>query len=180
MPLLLSEGNTMPTIEEVISKLKENDEEAAGVVSKLLEEKENFKTQSRRWEDQSKANREDAEKFRKGQSGVADLEKQLEALRSEKSALEKTVEEKDTKISEFQQEKDRVAMLSDVAGEKGIPSHLHGYLQGSTKEELEASAEKLKRDFKFGEVDGFGNDQKLPSKGTLEDGKALYEDYQKN
>ena len=170
----------MPTIEEVIAKLKENDEESAGVVSKLLSDHDNFKTQSRRWEDQAKANREDAEKFRNGQSDVTDLQKKLDEQTEKTQDLEKQLQEKDTQISEFQAEKDRTELLSEVAGDKGIPSHLYGYLQGSTKEELEASAEKLKKDFKFGDVDGFGNDQKLPSKGTIEDGKALYEDYQKN
>ena len=170
----------MPTIDEVIAKLKENDEEAAGVVSDLQKAHDNFKTQSRRWEDQAKANREDAEKVRDGQSGVDDLQKKLDDLTAKNGELQKQIEEKDTTISEFQQEKDRGELVAEVAGNSGIPAHLHGYLTGNTKEELEASAERLKRDFKFGEVDGFGNDQKPPSQGTLDDGKALYEDYQKN
>lgn len=170
----------MPTIEEVINKLKESDEEAAGVVSKLLDAHDNFKTQSRRWEDQAKANKDDAEAYRNGKSNADDLQKQLDEQIEKVGQLEKQVQEKDTQISEFQQKEDRSELLSEVAGEKGIPSHLYSYLQGNSKEELEASAEKLKRDFKFGEVDGFGNDQKLPSKGTIDDGKALYEDYQKN
>ena len=170
----------MPTIDEVINKLKENDEEAAGVVSDLLKAHDNFKTQSRRWEDQAKANREDAEKFRNGESDVEDLKKQLDKLTTEKGELEKQIEDKDSTISQFQQEKDRGELVAEVAGNKSIPAHLHGYLTGNTKEELEASADRLKRDFKFGEVDDFGNDQQPPSNGTLEDGKALYEDYSKN
>lgn len=167
----------MPTIEEVISKLKEADTDAAGVVQKLLEEKDNFKTQSRRWEDQAKDNRVDAEKFRNGESAAADLQKQIDALTSEKGELEKQVGEKDSRLSEFEQKETRNKLVSDVASAASIPANLHRYLTGNTKEELEASAEDIKRDFKFGEVDGFGNDQKPPSKGTLDDGKALYEEY---
>lgn len=170
----------MPTIDEVITKLKENDEEAAGVVSELLKAHDNFKSQSRRWEDQAKANREDAEKFREAQSGVEDLQKKLDEQVTKNGELEKQLEEKDSTISQFQQEKDRGELVAEVAGNKGIPAHLHGYLNGNSKEELEASAERLKKDFRFGEVDDFGNDQRPPSNGTLEDGKALYEDYSKN
>lgn len=171
----------MPTIEEVISKLKENDEEAAGVVSKLLEEKDNFKTQSRRWEDQSKANKEDAEKFRngntQGDSRAAELEKQVEALTTEKGELTKQVEEKDTKIDQYEQKESHGKLVSDVAKEKGIPVHLRKWIIGSTKEELEAAADELKQDFKFGNVDDFGNDGGAPKGGTLEAGKDLYEEY---
>lgn len=170
----------MPTIEEVITKLKESDSESADAIQKLLDEHGNFKTQSRRWEDQAKQNREDAEKFRKGESDVEDLKKQIETLSEEKKTLESTVSEKDSKLGEYEQEKERVKLISSVAQEKGIPSHLHEYLQGQTEEELNASADKLKKDFKFGEVDGFGNDQKPPSGGTLEDGKQIYEEYHKN
>src|SRR5699024_7096926 len=170
----------MPTIEEVINKLKGSDEEAAGVVSKLLDAHDNFKTQSRRWEDQAKANKDDAEAYRNGKSNAEDLQKQLDEQIEKVGQLEKQVQEKDSQITEYQQKEDRSELLSEVAGEKGIPAQLYSYPKGNTKEELEASAHKLKRDFKYGEVDGFGNAQKLPSKDTIEDGKALYEDYQEN
>lgn len=169
----------MPTIEEVITKLKENDEEAAGVVSTLLQAHDNFKTQSRRWEDQAKQNKDDAEKFRQGQTGNADLEKANEELKAQLADKDKLITEKDSTISGYEQKETRGKLLSEVAGTAGIPAHLHDYLRGDTKEELEASAEKVKRDFKFGNVEGFGNDQQQPSKGTLDDGKALYEDYNK-
>lgn len=170
----------MPTIEEVISSLKTSDADAAGVVQKLLEDKDNFKTQSRRWEDQAKTNMTDAEKFRNGESEAGDLQKQIDSLTTEKSELETKLTEKDSKLTEYEQKETRGKLVTKVAADAGIPAHLHRYLSGDTEEELETSAGEIKRDFKFGEVGDFGNDQKPPSNGTLEDGKALYEDYNKN
>lgn len=169
----------MPTIEEVITKLKETDEDSAGVVSKLLQDHDNFKTQSRRWEDQAKTNKDDAEAFRAGNKPekIAELEQKVQSLETKVSEKDTEIETRDSKIGEFEQEKERGKLIASAAKEAGLPSHLHGYLQGSTEEELKASAEKLKQDFKFGEVDGFGNDRGQSNGGTLEAGKDLYDDY---
>lgn len=172
----------MPTIEEVITKLKENDEEAAGVVSKLLEAHDNFKTQSRRWEDQAKTNKDDAEAYRAGNKPetVTALEEQIRTLETKVSEKDQLITEKDGKLTEYEEKETRDGLVTDVATEKGIPSHLRSYLQGKTKEELESSADKLKQDFKFGEVGEFGSDGGQPKGGTLEAGKELYEEYNKN
>lgn len=161
------------TIEELIAKLKaDGDTDSAGVVEKLVADHDNFKSQSRRWEDQAKQNKDDAEAKRTAEARVAELE-------SAQSKDQDRIKELETKVTGFEQQQTRAQLVTEVASAKSIPSKLHGYLRGDTKEELEASADQLKQDFKIGQVDDFGSDNTPPKGGTLEDGKQIYENYNK-
>lgn len=173
----------MPTIDEIIAKLQDEDAESAKVLEDLVKERDSFKSHSRNWENQAKTNRADAEAKRSAEARVAELEKELEdmpSLKKQIQELEGKVHTLEPRVQEYEKKETRQQLVSKVASSKSIPSNLVGYLRGDTEEELEASAEQLKRDFKFGEVDGFGNDGSHGSSGTLESGKELYENYVKN
>lgn len=176
----------MTTIEEHIANLKDSDGDLASALEKLIEERDNFKTQSRRWENQAKANMTDAEAKR-------ELEKELEKLKDQKNTtsaddsriveLEKELqdyEELKKKLSVLEQEKTRATLVSRVVRDLSIPDRLAGYLKGDTEEELKESAEQLKKDMGLGVVEGWASPEGKNGKGTLSAGKSLYEEYNKN
>jgi len=92
----------------------------------------------------------------------------IRRLRAENAKHRTDLKERETRLKEFEDagksaaeklEEDRAAaegratsaetklLRFEVAAEKGLPLSLAGRLQGSTKEELSADADKLKQDF---------------------------------
>lgn len=79
-----------------------------------------WKALARKWESQSKANK----------TALDDLTGKFEAADSERKTLAEQVQT-------FTAEKERAALVSEIATEKGVPASA---LRGSTREELEAHA----------------------------------------
>lgn len=65
---------------------------------------------------------------------------QVETFQSRISELEAAKTELDGKVQTFQAEKDRAALVSEIAKDKKVPADV---LRGSTREELEAHADTL-------------------------------------
>lgn len=65
---------------------------------------------------------------------------QVDSFQSRISELEATNGELTGKVNEFTQEKERTALISEVATAKGVPASA---LRGGTREELEAHADTL-------------------------------------
>lgn len=60
----------------------------------------------------------------------------------------KTLEERLAELEQNRADAEARALRAEVASEKGVPAKLARYLQGSTKEELEASATELVAELK--------------------------------
>lgn len=176
----------MPTVEEFIENLKDTDADMASQLSKLVEDRDNFKTQSRRWETQAKANMQDAEAKRS-------MEKELEELRNQKNVssedsdrikeLEKKIADYDelkSKYTQLEKERTRETLVRKVARDKSIPDRLSSYLRGDTEEELTTSAEQLREDMALGVVKGWANPSGSGSNGTIASGKDLFKEYNQN
>lgn len=71
--------------------------------------------------------------------------REVETLQSRITELEATNTELDGKVKTFETEKERAALVSDVAKEKKVPANA---LRGNTREELEAHADTLADLFK--------------------------------
>lgn len=65
---------------------------------------------------------------------------QIEGLQSRITELETTNGQLQTQVQTFEQEKERSALISEVATAKGVPASA---LRGTTREELEAHADTL-------------------------------------
>lgn len=180
----------MPTIEEHIAQLKETDEELASALEKLIAERDNFKSQSRRWEDQAKANMTDAEAKRALEQELKALKDQMgEANPAELAELRKSFEEAQAKLADFDKVKtelnelkkasSRAELVRQIADTENVPAHLHAYITGDSEEDIKKSAEKVKRDFKVGVVGDFGDPGSQSPKGSLAAGKQLFEEYSK-
>lgn len=82
-----------------------------------------WKAEARKWEERSKGNKT-----------------ALDELTSKYQALETQHGEVSGKLQTFEQEKERSALVSEVATAKGVPASA---LRGGTREELEAHADTL-------------------------------------
>ena len=93
------------------------------------QEPTDWKVEARKWEQRAKENSKAAERL----AEIEEASKTAEQKAAERlAALEK--ENAGLKASQLR---------ADVAGEKGLPAKLAKFLQGSTREELEASAAEL-------------------------------------
>lgn len=82
-----------------------------------------WKSQSRKWESLSKSNKT-----------------ALDELTAKYTALESQHGEATSKLQTYETEKERAALISEVAKDKGVPASA---LRGGTREELEAHADTL-------------------------------------
>lgn len=82
-----------------------------------------WKTEARKWEERSKSNKSS-----------------LDELTAKFQELETKHGDVSSKLQQFEQEKERSALISEVATAKGVPASA---LRGSTREELEAHADTL-------------------------------------
>jgi hypothetical protein len=82
-----------------------------------------WKAEARKWEERSKGNKS-----------------ALDELTEKFKALEATNTDLAGKVKNFETEKERAALVADVASKKGVPASA---LRGSTREELEAHADEL-------------------------------------
>lgn len=92
--------------------------------------------QSRKWEQRSKDN--------------AAAAKELEALKdasktdAEKLAdATKRAEDAEARLAEYERERDRAAIVAEVAAAKGIDAEWLGRMTGDTREEIEANADYI-------------------------------------
>lgn len=86
---------------------------------KNVDDGEDWKANSRKWEDRAKANRQ----------RVADLETELSEANSRIAQLETQISERESTL-----------LRTEVAAAKGVPAHR---ITGTTREELEADADKF-------------------------------------
>lgn len=84
---------------------------------------------SRKWEGRAKADEEAAKKWREHE----------ESSKSEEEKRAARDKERDAELEQYKAK----ALRGDVADEKKIPTEWRKFLVGSTKEELEASADEL-------------------------------------
>lgn len=87
------------------------------------QETTDWKAEARKWEDRAKSNK----------AALDELTGKYTAAESEKTELA-------TKLQTYEAEKERAALVADVAKEKGVPATA---LRGNTREELEAHAEAI-------------------------------------
>jgi|GEM_PF-1631516 len=85
--------------------------------------------ESRKWEGRAKADKDAAEKWRKH-------EEESRSEEEKRAARERELEQRATAA-------EHRALRSEVADEKKVPVEARKFLTGSTKEELEASADEL-------------------------------------
>lgn len=92
-------------------------------------------------------------------SKIADFEKTIEKNQKAYDELVAASNEKDAKIAGFESD----ALKTTVAINKKLPMNMRGYLQGTTEEELNASADELI-------AAGVGQSQGVPPLGDPEPG----------
>lgn len=93
-----------------------------------------------KWKELSKKNEQRAKANADAAARLAEIEE------AQKSAEQKA-EEARLAAETRAQDAEVKAMRLEVALDKGIPGHLRGYVQGTTQEEIEASADKVLADF---------------------------------
>lgn len=88
-----------------------------------------WKQEARKWEDRAKANYAQVKTLQDAAAAAEQAQSELEQARKRLSELEAT-----------QAAQDRALLAHEVAAEKGVP---HELLTGSTRDELEAHADKI-------------------------------------
>ena len=123
-----SETNSVDTnVDNVTENTTPDNNNAAGQEAEI-----DWKAQARKWEDRAKENfsyKEKAEAY----------DAYLEAQKTEEEKREEELNRIKNEYATLQAE----TLKKDIALEKNIPSNLLKYLNGSTKEELEAQADEL-------------------------------------
>lgn len=110
--------------------------------NKLKDEFDALKSDSRKWEDRSKANHKD---LQDAQAALADRDKAIEDANARLSDLEAVNGDMHSKLTQIDQEKAHAEMVNEVAEAKGVDASV---LRGATKEEIEAHADTLNTVFK--------------------------------
>lgn len=110
--------------------------------NKLKDEFDALKTDSRKWEDRSKANHKD---LQDAQAALADRDKAIEDANSRLADLEAANGDMHSKLTQIDQEKAHAEMVNEVAEAKGVDASV---LRGATKDEIEAHADTLNTVFK--------------------------------
>lgn len=115
-------------------------EPETGEVEDPKAELEKWKRQTRKWEERAKANADAAKKL----AEIEERDKTEQQKLSERMAeFEKRAAEAEAKVVRY-----------EVATEKEVPKHLHRFLTGSTREELEEQADALIEALKPAENEG--------------------------
>lgn len=109
--------------------------------NKLKTEFDDLKTESRKWEDRSKANHKD---LLEAQTALTDRDKAIEEANSRLTEFETANGDMKTKLDAIDTEKAHAELVADVAKRTEVDA---AALRGTTKEELEAHAETLKAVF---------------------------------
>lgn len=110
--------------------------------NKLKDEFDALKSDSRKWEDRSKANHKD---LQDAQAALADRDKAIEDTNSRLADLEAANGDMHSKLTQIDQDKAHAEMVKEVAEAKGVDASV---LRGATKEEIEAHADTLNTVFK--------------------------------
>lgn len=110
--------------------------------NKLKDEFDALKSDSRKWEDRSKANHKD---LQDAQAALADRDKAIEDANSRLADLEAANGDMHSKLTQIDQDKAHAEMVKEVAEAKGVDASV---LRGATKEEIEAHADTLNTVFK--------------------------------
>jgi len=117
--------------------------------------------------DQLKAAAEKYKDYDTVKSDLAAAQKSLTELQGQYADLDAKSKEKDTKIAAFEASE----LRTNVAVSKKLPLEMRKYLQGSTEDELKASADEL---IKFGGAQGGGDPSAHPEKDPPNSDEALY------
>lgn len=110
--------------------------------NKLKTEFDELKTESRKWEDRSKANHKD---LQDAQAALADRDKAINDATTRITDLETANGDMTSKLSQIDQDKAHAEMVAEVAEAKGVDASV---LRGATKEDIEAHADTLNTVFK--------------------------------
>lgn len=117
-----------------------NTEPDTGEGGDLKAEVDRWKREKRKWEERAKSNSDAAKKL----AEIEERDKTEQQKLSERMAeFEKRAAEAESKVMRF-----------EVATEKEVPKHLHRFLTGSTREELEEQADALLEALKPAENEG--------------------------
>lgn len=97
--------------------------------AKPAEDTTDWKTEARKWEGLAKADKDDAKAWRDYQ----------ESKRTDDEKREQREREREAELQSYKTK----ALKADVADDKKVPAEWRKFLTGSTKEELESSADDL-------------------------------------
>ena len=92
--------------------------------------------QSRKWEERSKANAAAAKR-------LAELEDASKTDAERLADATKRAESAERKLAEYERERDRAAVVAEVAAAKGVDAEWLGRMAGDTREEVEANADYI-------------------------------------
>ncbi len=91
---------------------------------------------SRTWEDKAKRLKDKADRLDElEEASKSDAEKLADATKRAESA--------EAKLAEYERERERAAIVAEVAADKGVDAELLGRMAGDVREEIEANAEYI-------------------------------------
>lgn len=110
-------------------------EQQASEVPQGAESTTDWKAEARKWEERAKKSFEKAKAY--------DELKARDATETER--LQRQLDEATAKVAEFEGEHERARWAKEISESTGVPA---SWLRGSTKEEMEAHAAEISKDYK--------------------------------
>ncbi len=108
------------------------------ISDRMSRQAEKIRGEYKELEEQNKTLKAESEKWTKEKT---DFESVIAKNKTDFEDLNKKLDEANGKIADFENKE----LKTKIAIEKGLPMGLRGYLKGSTKEEVEASADELRK-----------------------------------
>lgn len=132
----MAEDNTTATGGEGAAAAQPSVDELMAQVKALQDERDKAVAESRKWEGRSKSNSEKAKKYDDlAAQSMTDAEKAAEATKRAESA--------EKKLAEYERERERAAVVAEVAAEKGVDAEWLGRMVGDDRKAIEANADYI-------------------------------------
>lgn len=138
----MAEDNTTTTDGGGAQAAQPSVDDLMAQVKALQDERDKAVAESRKWEGRSKSNSEKAKKYDElAAQSMTDAEKASEAT--------KRAEIAEQKLAEYERERERAAIVAEVAADKGVDADWLSRMAGDGREAIEANA-----DFIAGKLSG--------------------------
>ena len=132
----MAEETTTTTEGEGAQAAQPSVDELMAQVKALTDERDKAVAESRKWEGRSKSNSEKAKKY---DELAAQSMSDAERAESEKARADKA----EAKLAEYERERERAAIVAEVAAAKGVDAEWLGRMVGDDRKAIEANADYI-------------------------------------